>query len=422
MKFLVSCYHNKRYSLLTLVLCSFVLLFKIYTLFINPITAGSIGFSSQTFIFYNTLSFNKVAQSFLDWNHPGTPIYYLNYIFSFFWLNDDINQFQKFIYLSHFLNYLLIFYYFCFFINYFKFYLKVREILIFSFFLFSFHFSLQTLEIIDPSNYLIPLSLISVVFLFKTFFSNSYKYLYINSFVLSLCLSIKLTFIPFFISAYISIFFKFINDGKFKFKKFFLFNFFFIFFFIFLNFPILGRIPKIFYNIFFSRDDTLFNFLDIINILKYEYIFLRDQNFLLLSSFFIFLVVFILVIAKKFILKKKNENQIYFIFYILLFLSFLHILFVSNVEMKDFLTKRPSTLFRHLCFYSIFVIPLFFVIGSNSFSCEIVSIDNENGVIYVSNATFLAGAAGTSYAGTVAVAADRIAECEHGDWPVGSSD
>jgi hypothetical protein len=35
--------------------------------------------------------------------------------------------------------------------------------------------------------------------------------------------------------------------------------------------------------------------------------------------------------------------------------------------MKEFLTKRPSTLFRHLFFYSVFVIPLFFVISNNSF-------------------------------------------------------
>ena len=41
------------------------------------------------------------------------------------------------------------------------------------------------------------------------------------------------------------------------------------------------------------------------------------------------------------------------------------------------------------------------VLGGQSFSCEIVSMDNELGLIFVKNATFLQGAAGTTKAGNI---------------------
>ena len=41
------------------------------------------------------------------------------------------------------------------------------------------------------------------------------------------------------------------------------------------------------------------------------------------------------------------------------------------------------------------------IIGTDSFSCEIISMNNEDGLIYVKNATFLQGAAGTSKTGNI---------------------
>jgi hypothetical protein len=75
-----------------------------------------------------------------------------------------------------------------------------------------------------------------------------------------------------------------------------------------------------------------------------------------------------LLIIKNFFHKKKDIN-LYFIFYTWLFISFFYILLSSNVEFKEFLNHRPSLLFRHLFFYSIFVIPLIFIL-KNDFFCQ----------------------------------------------------
>jgi hypothetical protein len=127
--------------------------------------------------------------------------------------------------------------------------------------------------------------------------------------------------------------------------------------------------PKIFFSVFFIRDDTHFNLLNIFSIFKDIYTFLKYKNFILLLSLCCFTLVFFLLIIKKFFQKKKNKIDLYFIFYTWLFISFIYILLSSNVEFKEFLSHRPSALFRHLFFYSIFVIPLFFIL-KNDFFCQ----------------------------------------------------
>jgi hypothetical protein len=65
------------------------------------------------------------------------------------------------------------------------------------------------------------------------------------------------------------------------------------------------------------------------------------------------------------------------------------------------LTGAPYTATINSFFIDIEDATLDIVIDGDSFNCEIVSIDNENGVIYVNNATFLQGNAGTSKLGNV---------------------
>ena len=55
---------------------------KLYLLYFNPINIGSNVIALNTQIFYNAKSFEFLPQSFHDWNHPGTPLYYYTNIVS----------------------------------------------------------------------------------------------------------------------------------------------------------------------------------------------------------------------------------------------------------------------------------------------------------------------------------------------------
>ena len=60
-----------------LIFTTYIFAVKFYLLVINPSNFGSYIGGLNTFIYYNSKSFNEIAQSFTDWNTPGTPIYYL---------------------------------------------------------------------------------------------------------------------------------------------------------------------------------------------------------------------------------------------------------------------------------------------------------------------------------------------------------
>ena len=116
-----------------------------------------------------------------------------------------------------------------------------------------------------------------------------YNSLFATTFFLSLAVSIKLSFLPLMVSAYIAIIYKFIRDKKFILKNLLIFNILILFFILILNFPIIGRLPQILFNVLFSRGDTSFNVFEFFFITKSLAIFIFRENFLL---FTMLLVIF----------------------------------------------------------------------------------------------------------------------------------
>ena len=87
---------NKKKEILFLILLIFF--FKLYHLYLNPIEHGFVtSYSANTLIFYNAKSFLLKAQSFNDWNHPGTPIYYFVFLISKFIGGLHYENFTKYV-------------------------------------------------------------------------------------------------------------------------------------------------------------------------------------------------------------------------------------------------------------------------------------------------------------------------------------
>ena len=122
-----------------------ILTIKFFYLFIIPIDQSLINHAANIFIFYNLKSFLITAQSFHDWNHPGTPIYMFLYLVNFITNITDFNNYDKFIYTNHLIN--LVFYFFSFIFFKILFLYSKKIILIFIFFTASQKCSLSKLLI-----------------------------------------------------------------------------------------------------------------------------------------------------------------------------------------------------------------------------------------------------------------------------------
>ena len=137
-----------------------ILTIKFFYLFIIPIDQSLINHAANTFIFYNLKSFLITAQSFHDWNHPGTPIYMFLYLVNFITNITDFNNYDKFIYTNHLINLAFYFLSFLYFSKILFSYSKNNNNI---YLFFQYSCSVHTLEIIDPTNYLFPLMLVLVV-------------------------------------------------------------------------------------------------------------------------------------------------------------------------------------------------------------------------------------------------------------------
>ena len=86
----------------------FFIFFKLDYLFLFPIEHGFVtSYSANTLIFYNSKSFLLKAQSFNDWNHPGTPIYYFVFVISKIIGGLQYENFSKFVYAHNFFTFLI---------------------------------------------------------------------------------------------------------------------------------------------------------------------------------------------------------------------------------------------------------------------------------------------------------------------------
>ena len=284
---------------------SFVFL-KLYFLAINPASIGNYTIAVNTHIYFNSKSFYEVAsQAFNDWNHPGTPIYFLGSIIGFFIGGLELEKIKIFLIINHIITLSLLIFSIIYFINKTKGFIDQKISISFLLLTFSFDCNFLFLESVDLQGYLIPFILVKLAIFLNCINKNNFyiKDLFKIAFVSSLLLAIKINTIPFvFTTAIYILIHQFNNKEIYNYIKY--VSFLFLFFLLF-NFPIIGRIPKIFYNILFVRDDTILNFSEISNIIEEIAKIVSFVDFI-----FVFAIIFILsaTLINIFLNYKKNIN------------------------------------------------------------------------------------------------------------------
>jgi hypothetical protein len=360
---------KKNLFLISVIL--FFILTKYFLLILYPIDFGSFSYSANTFMYYNFKSFLISPQSFYDNNHPGTPVYYLCLLVDFFFKFSDINKFNIYLITFHLISSFVYIISFFIFVNYFQKKLSTNKILIFFLFSFSFVFSIENLEIVDPTNYLFPLALILCVECDKIFFGKENINLFILikiSFLSILSASIKLTFLPFVIAIYSALLIKLISNKK---NYYFILLIFLIFLFtLILNFPIIGRIPKIIFNLLFIRSDSALDFQD----LYYRIFRLGNFIFEINIYLFIFNILFSGIIFFNLFYKNNFKFSLEAIIYTaLISLSYLYTLLMVEKEIELFQNSwGVMDLFRNNYLYTIFLIPIFQYIKFNKTQIKIL--------------------------------------------------
>ena len=78
-----------------------VFIFKIYLVIISPIPEGGTIYVTNTFLFLNFKSFLIDASSFNDWNHIGTPVYYVYFLINLIFSGELADNYKFFINTSH---------------------------------------------------------------------------------------------------------------------------------------------------------------------------------------------------------------------------------------------------------------------------------------------------------------------------------
>ena len=358
-------------NLLLISVILFFILIKYFLLILYPIDFGSFSYSANTFIYYNFKSFLISPQSFYDHNHPGTPIYYFCLLIDFFFKFSDINKFNIYLIVFHLISSFFYIYSFFIFLNYFQKKLSTNKILIFFLFSFSLIFSIENLEIVDSTNYLFPLALILCVECDKIFFGNGNINLFTLtkiSFLSILSASIKLTFFPFLIAIYSALLVKLISNKKIYYCI--LLIFLIILFIIILNFPIIGRLPKIIFNLLFIRSDSAFDYQDLYYKVFRLVNFIYEINIylLILNTLFLGIILFNLFYKKT--LKVSLDAIIYTA---LISFSYLFTLIMVEEEIEPFKNSWGiMDLFRNNYLYTIFLIPIFQFIKFNKIQIKIL--------------------------------------------------
>ena len=225
------------------------------------------------------------------------------YIFTYFihqFIGDfNIKNFKNFTILYHFIfmriNLISVYY----FLNFFNKKLKNPQILlIFLLILFSFDTNLFSLEVIDYTSLYFSIILFLLIAIFKFFEKKNLLNIFLISLASILSMSFMMAFLPLSISVILFVSFALIKNKILK-------NYFFFYLFclinlIFLNLPIIGRIPKIIYNVIFSRYDTVIDQSNIFEISIDLFYFFINNNILLLVIIILFISLNIKLIYKNF--------------------------------------------------------------------------------------------------------------------------
>ena len=337
---------------------SLMTILKAYLVLVFPreITFFSSGMSK--FNYYNTLSFSLDMQSFRDANHPGTPIYMVGYLILLL-IGNQINHFYQYFYIHHFL---ILIFNVCstiVFVNYFRKKIEIKKIFIFLIiFVSAFNF-LFGLEVVGLIPYQFGISLFLITYFIKSI--NSNKNLKLALFC-ALSISIKMTFLPFVISILIAKVFHETIENK-SFQRFFKFLSFFSIFFILCNFPILGRLPKVFLDIFFFRNDTSVSLNKSFESIKFTFIELFSNSILILPIILIFIIIFlynsfVFLIDKKKFINKSSEVLPLIIFNLLItffyFFTFLNSGQVFSLDIAINSLEREN-FFRNNYPYLVFI-------------------------------------------------------------------
>ena len=371
----------------------FIFVSKFYFLFIEKAPDGSNLYATNAWIFFNLKAFLFNPSFFTDWNHPGTPVYYLAYFFDFLFPTLPFSKYNEYLLIQHFLIlslYTLSFYYF---FTTLKKTLEIKTLAAVLFVFFSFSSSLQSLEFVDIHSFQAPLVLFCITSVLSVLLENkiSHKSIFFCSLFLMLSISVKLSMFPLFVAAYIGITYNFfLVEKKILTKNFFLFNFFLLAFFFIFNFPILGRTPIILYNVIFSRSDTSIDISEIFSLIVVLVRFVYNENlFLIFELIFLFLITAYFFIFKNLLrfkfTKKINLPNSPSIFAIMLFIFFIYVFLAAA---NDIASHKSNTIvrgvfFRNSYFYIIFLVP---VIISN---LKIKSLLSKNYFIFFSIFIFL---------------------------------
>jgi hypothetical protein len=346
---------SKNSIILTFIVTA-ILLNKIYFLLINPVELGSFTYAINTMLFFNTKAVVEIApQAFDDFNHPGTPIYLLGYLIEKIIGNISLKNIQIFLIIHHFLSLIYLIFAIIFFFVKLKKKIDVKIIFSTIFLIISFDNFFLQMETVDIQNYLLPTYLILISHVLDLDEDKIYKKknIVIIAFFSALLLSIKLNVIPIVAALYIGFLLFFLIEKKIKF--FFKYIFYLILFFILINFPIVGRLPKIVFNTFFNRHDIIIEtgifekFISKINLLNYNF-----------GDYFIFFIYFTFIISSFFLayknLDKKNSLDIFLkivsIFFIFFFMYtlFLTVSYYEIIDGRGIITRNSYLLFSFLIF------------------------------------------------------------------------
>lgn len=360
---LISKYNQNLYFFITT-----ILIIKLILLFVFPRELFSYVSGLNSWSYFSSMSFNLDMQSFRDGNHPGTPIYLLQKIF-FIFLGNKIDQFYNYFYFNHLFLFLINFFSIKIFYNFFKKRLSSLELISFLLlFTSSFNFFIG-LEIVDLISYQFSISLILVTYFFKSLDKNKIKKL---SLFCAFAIACKMTFLPFVISIIISKIIFIIFEFK-NFKKIFKFLSFFSLFYLLFNFPILGRIPKIFLDSIFLRSDTKIiistAYQDIIY--SINQIFYENILFFLIIIFSLTIFIFnLFIFFKKFNKKKKDINKelVIMIFSILITFFYIYTFIAAGKSYAnnfDYANLERENILRNNYPYLIFILINFLILKNN---------------------------------------------------------
>ena len=296
--------HLDKSKKLFFLLFATLIIIKLILLFIFPreITFYLSGLTKWNY--YNTMAFNIDAQAFRDGNHPGTPIYIIGSLILKI-AGSKISNFYNYFYLNHIFIFILNFICTNIFFNFFKKKLHTIEIIAFLLiFTSSFNF-LFGLEIIDLMSYQFSITLLLVTYFIKSLDKNKTLKL---SIICALAISCKMTFLPFILTILFSKLFYFLIKKNLKeiIKIFSFFSFFYLLF----NLPILGRIPRIFIDALFLREDAslIISTNQLLSGIKYanSQMFYENQLFFILIIFSF--TVFLLNVSTYYKKEKRNAT------------------------------------------------------------------------------------------------------------------